>query len=354
MLKSSKLMTSDFTEEYNSILCDPAPQFLQKYLEIPLLFRLSGIGLLCGTDWCGFFNNSFFYSRLDHSYATALIAWRFTHDKAQAIAALLHDVSTPAFSHVVDFMEGDPATQTKTESLNPRFIGRSAELAALLERDGVSLSSVQDSKMYPVVDNEIPRICADRLAYMYPSAAGLQRLWTLDEIRANYNAIKLLKNEDGQDEPGFDDEKQALLYTERFLTIGRFLLQAEDKAAMQLLADVVKSAVKSGVIREEDLYSQSESSLIAHFEDAAEKSPESNFALLFRTFRRARSVRRSEVPLPGHYSVNVSVKQRYVDPLVETPSGPRRISKILPEAARQIDDLRSFKDLPYACVEYIR
>ena len=54
------------------------------------------------------------YSRYDHSIGVALIIWHFTHDRKQAIAGLLHDVASPVFAHVVDFMHGDYLTQEST------------------------------------------------------------------------------------------------------------------------------------------------------------------------------------------------------------------------------------------------
>ncbi len=91
--------------DYHAILCPPEdfPEFLRPYLELPLLTRLKGIGLLCGTDWTRLYRNRFYYSRFDHSVGVALIIWHFTHDKAQTLAGHLHDVSTPVFSLVSDF-----------------------------------------------------------------------------------------------------------------------------------------------------------------------------------------------------------------------------------------------------------
>lgn len=347
-------MSDSFTKEYHSILSSSVPPFLDKYLKIPLLSRLSGVGLLCGTDWCGFFHNKFFYSRLDHSYATALITWHFTHQKEQTVAALLHDASTPAFSHVIDFMEGDSLTQSRTEDSNSQFILHSAEITDCLRNDNVLVAKVLNYKMYPIIDTEIPRLCADRLAYMYPSAACLSGLWTADEIRANYKTLKVLKNERGGIEVGFGDREQCLIYARKFLEVGLFLQQAEDKAAMQLMADVVRSAIDNGIIKKSDLYSQSEASLIALFDGYAKKNPESGFSLLFRTFRAASSVVRSDKPMDGFYCVNVDVKKRYVDPVVEAPGGAVRISTLVPEMKKAIDDFLSYEDAPFACVKYVR
>ena len=51
----------------------------------------------------------------DHSVGVAPIIWYFIHDDAQTIAGLLHDIATPAFAHVVDFMRGDSLKQEATE-----------------------------------------------------------------------------------------------------------------------------------------------------------------------------------------------------------------------------------------------
>ena len=115
------------------------PEFLNKYLSIPILVRLKNVGLLCGTDWTPFFSNNIFYSRFEHSIGVALIIWNFTKDKAQTIAGLLHDVSTPAFSHVQDFRKGDSLTQTETEKDNFSILKSSAELLECLKQDGLSL-----------------------------------------------------------------------------------------------------------------------------------------------------------------------------------------------------------------------
>ena len=136
-------------QKYHQILSPDWPDFLQKYLELPLLKRLEGVGLLCGTDWTKLYKNRFYYSRLDHSVGVALIIWHFTQDKAQTIAGLLHDVSTPVFSHVSDFRKGDALTQTATESDNARLLRSNEALLSLLKKDGLSIDQVEDYHKYP-------------------------------------------------------------------------------------------------------------------------------------------------------------------------------------------------------------
>ena len=120
MLSAFPKSTSLPIASYHRILSADFPEFINKYVDLPILQRLSGIGLLCGTDWTPLYRNRFFYSRLDHSIGVALILWHFTHDRAETLAGLLHDVSTPVFSHVADFRNGDALTQESTETKTKR------------------------------------------------------------------------------------------------------------------------------------------------------------------------------------------------------------------------------------------
>jgi hypothetical protein len=197
-------MKSNFDiEKYHSILCPDYPDFLDSYLRVLLIQRLSGVGLLCGTDWTPLFHNKFFYSRLNHSIGVALIVWNFTHDKKQTLAGLVHDIATPAFSHVVDFMNGDASTQESTEASTIKIINEDIELSELLFSQGIYKYEIDDYHKYPIADNEVPGLSADRLEYMYPSGAALEGVWTIEEIAGNYSQIAVLKNEKGCDELGF-------------------------------------------------------------------------------------------------------------------------------------------------------
>lgn len=53
-------MKENFAAKYHKILCKKTPDFLSKYISLPILKRLEGVGLLCGTDWTPLFHNSFF------------------------------------------------------------------------------------------------------------------------------------------------------------------------------------------------------------------------------------------------------------------------------------------------------
>lgn len=369
---------NQFTIQFHNILCSEKPDFLGKYLSLPILTRLKGVGLLCGTDWINFFKNNFFYSRFDHSIGVALIIWNFTHDKAQTIAGLLHDVSTPAFSHVVDFRKGDALTQTATEKDNRRIISSSPELLKCLYQDGLTLDQVDDYHKYSIADNDVPRLSADRLEYMFPSGAALAGNWSLEksftlaEIEEIYKDICICTNEDGNLELGFNTLQIAKDYTNRVIDISFFLQQCEDKMALQFAAEVLNMAVELDILKESDFYNLSEQQIIENLdlvvktlplvkvqEAKTKETTIEKLCIYYRTFKNFKTIIRSNEPLDDYYCVNLDVKKRYINPLVITKDKDtqkvfaKRITEVLPEAKKLIEYFLSYKDAEYACVKLI-
>lgn len=368
--------------EYFNILCprEDWPAFLDKYLQLPVLKRLQGVGLLCGTDWTALYKNRFYYSRLDHSLGVALIVWHFTHDKAQTLAGLLHDISTPVFSHVSDFRKGDALTQTATEEPTARIIRGDAELNRLLAQDGLTAAQVEDYHIYPIADNEIPQLSADRLEYMFPSGMALDGSWTMDEIRTCYNDLVILKNEDGVDELGFKTLEIAELYCEHFCMIGHILQLNENKLALHLLGQIMNLAEKEGILSESDFMTLSEKEVMEKLDSVVESSSavvsirslrehsttvSSGLARMYKTFRAMSSIEHTEQALPEneYFCVSLKVKQRYINPLVvvecpqsgciETTGKAVRLSEVSSKARTIIDDFKSYSDTTYGCAKLL-
>lgn len=380
-------MSKKFVEQYHKILNHEIPEFLKKYLHLPILTRLKGIGLLCGTDWTDFFSNNFYYSRFDHSIGVALIIWHFTHDKAQTISGLLHDVSTPAFSHVTDFRKGDSLTQTVTEGENKSMLANSPELIKCLSEDGLALNQVDDYHKYPIADNEVPQLSADRLEYMFPSGAALAGTWSLDksfslsEIKSIYNDIVICKNENNIEELGFKSVEIAELYTHRTTDIGLFLQKNEDKIVMQFLATTLNLAIKLNILSETDFFTFTEKEIIQKLDKVVQKNKNINlankfyefvdtsthykksedsfekFILFYRTYRKFRKITRSPEPLKGHFCVNLEVKKRYINPLVVTGNKidglfeAKRITDISEKIRQEINYFLSYDENCFGCVK---
>ena len=352
-------------EEYHKILSPEYPSFLDKYIKLPMLQRLKGVGLLCGTDWTKLYKNRIYYSRLDHSIGVALIIWHFTHNKAQTIAGLLHDVSTPVFSHVSDFRKGDALTQTATEAPNESIIKKSAELNNLLREDNITIDQIDDYHKYPIADNEIPQLSADRLEYMFPSGMALDGSWTMEEIKKCHNDVTILKNEQGQNELGFKTKEIAELYCLKFCMIGHILQLNENKLTLHLLGQIMNQSEKAGLLSETDFMTLSEKEVIEKLNTQLLQNknlPDNLIKLsrLYNTFKNMTKIEHTSQPLPEneYFSVSLKVKLRYINPLVlinnqNNKNSSIRLNKVSEKSDKLINDFLTYEDSPYGCVKII-
>ena len=257
------------------------------------------------------------------------------------------------FSHVSDFRKNDALTQTATEAPTLTILRSNVELAHLLAQDRLDVSLIEDYHRYPVADNEIPQLSADRLEYMFPSGMALDGSWTMDEIRQCYTDLSVLKNEKGEDELGFATLTTAELYCEHFCMIGHILQLNENKLALQMLGQIMNLAEQEGLVCENDFMELSEKEIIARLDEQVQKS--TKLYRLYNTFRNMTEIVHTDKPLPSdeYFCVSLKVKQRYINPLIKTADGTARLSEFSPKARSIIEDFIAFSDTPYGCVKLI-
>lgn len=323
-------------KEYFNILSNEFPDWLLDYINTPEMQRIHKISMSCGTDYSKCFNLKYWYSNLDHSVAVALIIWNFTHDKKQALSGLLHDIATPVFKHCIDFMNGDSETQESTEEKTIDIIKNSNEIMYLLNRDGINIEDVQDYKKYPIADNNMPRLSADRFEYNFSSGLTFFRVWDdLNKIRKVYNNITIGKNENNIDEFVFKDKEVCEEYINIISKLWPQWINDADKIVMQFLADICKSMSNAGFLTIDDLYNLSEKEVIEKILNCED----SYLSDSFKKFQGVDKVYSSPVPIENKYCVNVKSKVRYVNPLVQTKNGNKRIYEISNKSKQQIDNL---------------
>ena len=336
-------------KEYFHILSPEIPSFLEKYINTPEMERIGKISMCCGTDYTKIFHNQFFYSNLEHSVGVALIIWHFTKDKKQTLAGLFHDIATPCFKHCIDFMNGDHEKQESTEELTTQIIQNSKEIMQLLKRDGIQLEEVNDYHIYPIADNDTPKLSADRFEYTFSCGLVEKVVWNLDKIKEMYENITILENEEGIQELGFQDEKLA----EEYITIIRELWPSwfnnEDRITMQFIADTMKKMSEEGYITIDDLYHLSEAEVISKIENCENK----DIAEAFKKFRNTTKIGESDVPVENKYCVSVKVKRRYIVPLTKTAEGKiARINQVSKIAKEKIDSFLNFEVPSYAYFDF--
>lgn len=279
------------------------PDFLLEAAQTPAMERLKGVGMNCGCEYTSFplFHGWKPYSRFDHSVGAALIVWHFTGDREQAMAALLHDIATPVFSHVVDFLRGDHVRQESTENGTEEMILRSRELAAVFQKYGITAGNVTDYHRYPIADNDSPKLSADRLEYTLGNIVNFG-YGTEETVRAYYADLIATDTE-----LVFRTPETAVSFAHDALRCSGIYVSDADRLCMQTLADLLKDAVAAGILREEDFYLQEQ--------DVIEKLRDSSLCQAWQDYR---AMHRLERNCAGQV---IQAKKRCIDPC--TAAGPR-------------------------------
>ncbi len=331
-------------KEYFKILNEEIPEFLYDYINTKPMLRLNTVSALVGSDYVKFINVNFPYTSLSHSIGVALIIWHFTHDKKQTLSGLFHDIATPAFKHCIDFLNGDYETQESTEELTTEIIKNSDEIMSLLNRDGITLEEVKDYKIYPIADNETPKLSADRLEYTFSDAFTITNAFNLDDIKEIYDNLSVLKNEDGIEEIGFTDLKIAEKFEEGASKLWFLLQTNEDKLKCQFIADTVKKMNEKGLIYKKDLYNLSEKEILNMIENCEYKE----ISEPFKKFREALKINEGEEPPKDKYVVNLKVKKRYIIALVNK----NRVTDLSNKINNLIEEFLNFKSPTYGWFDF--
>lgn len=336
-------------KSYYKILSEDFPEFLNDYINTPAMLKQSKISVSCGTIYSKMYNRMW-YSSLDHSIAVSLIIWHFTKDKKQTLSGLFHDIATPVFKHAIDFMNKDYEKQESTEELTTKIIQDSEELMYLLNRDGIKVEEVADYHIYPIADNDTPRLSSDRLEYTLSNGLGAtKKLWTLKDVKEIYDNIEIQKDENGIDELGFKDISIAEKFVHTMSILSRLYRREKTLFTMQMLADIMQKMSAKNLITVKEMYNLSEKEVI----DKIKQCKENNISQCFNIWENATEVHTSETLPEGKYYVNIEkVKKRYINPLVRFNNQYKRLQSISEKANNDINEALNYKTAKYVFLDF--
>ncbi len=283
------------------------PEFLIKYLNTPSLKRLKHIGYFCGMDYASkdIYDFQEYITRYDHSLTVALLTYKLTKNKLATLAALFHDIATPCFSHVIDYMNHDYENQESTEEYTEHILKNDPYLNRCLQEDNIDIEDIINFKKYPIVDNDRPKLCADRIDGVILTGIGWTKNVTLEDIEKIIKDLNVFTNEFNEDEIGFKTLEIAKRVLEINQSINTFCHSKEDNYMMQLLAKITSLAIDKHYLTYEDLYFFTEKHL---FELFKEKNDQELNMLLYE-FENIKSSEIPSIDLP-------KVKIRTLNPLV--------------------------------------
>lgn len=188
-------------------------------------------------------------SRFAHSLGTMLLVRRLGASLEEQLAAILHDVSHTAFSHVIDYVFYDHDNQSYHDEVKVDYVS-GTDLPGVLTHYGYDWKRLLHEEAFPLLEQPAPRLCADRLDYFLRDSLDLG-LATSAEVRRALSSLNV---------------HQGRIVTES-VTVARWLadtyLKADDASwanfrevgLYELAAQAIRRGLALGIIDNSDFWS---------------------------------------------------------------------------------------------------
>ena len=247
-------------------------------------------------------------TRFEHSLGVYLLLGRLGADLREQIAGLLHDISHTAFSHAVDFVFTSEE-QDHHEGLKPEFLGR-PDMAAALAKLGFQPEEFYDDSIYPLLEQPLPDLCADRLDYFFRDSLACS-VTTPDQIARFLEHLTIVGTT-----IAFTDPTVAREAVDRFAVMNRDWWASPTEAYIyNEFADAIREAFRTGVLRKSDLLG-----------DDSQVLTKLRSAKVSRIGEKLQHVLRFRPEAVHGFSPKIVPKNRWLDPMVVDGSTLRRLS----------------------------
>ena len=260
------------------------------------------------------------FSRYGHSVGVMILLRRLGAGIEEQVAGLLHDVSHTAFSHVVDWVMGDPPKDDHQDSILQEFIENSV-VAEILDKHGFDFKRISNHKLFSLLDQPHPLLCADRIDYTLREMINSERIsdMILNSLVERGGRI-VFKHRTAAE---FFGKGYTKLQSESWGSI-------ENNARYHIFSTILKKALYSKIITFQDLYKTDQEVLNILIETGKEE--------ILRGLEMLRNgIKIEEVEEGG---VLLRSKFRHVDPLVLEGSGVRFLSEISEEYKNLLDSAK--------------
>lgn len=188
-------------------------------------------------------------TRYEHSLGVMLLVRRFDAELHEQIAALLHDVSHTAFSHVIDYVFNGHTSQSYHEEMKAQYI-RGSDLPEVLSSFGFDWREFLEEEKFTLLEQPAPALCADRLDYFLRDSFGMG----LASAAHIYNALEHLIVQDGR--IVVDDLETACWLGDTFMAADdASWSNFREVGLYELTAQAIRMGLDLGVLSGDDLWS---------------------------------------------------------------------------------------------------
>lgn len=194
-----------------------------------------------------------YYTRYEHSLGVLLLLKKLDASLEEQTAGLLHDVSHTAFSHVIDWVWGDPSKENYQDGALSDHIKNSIINDILLKHgfDAEKISNLEIHGAYTLLEKEAPDLCADRVDYALRDSYYLLKV----DVKECMNDIIVKDNE-----MIFKSRKYAKIFATWYMECQKhWWMDTEARLRYFLMAEAFKAAIVKGILDRDKLYGEDES-----------------------------------------------------------------------------------------------
>lgn len=313
------------------IINDPVyGQFEIKQPIILKLIQLSSLQRLKDIDQAGYFEPFYpgtSFSRFEHSLGVFYLLKKYGAPLEEQVAGLIHDVSHAAFSHCIDYVlaENRAEAQKHQDNIFEEFVS-STQIPTILGEYNLDLDYITDESNFPLLEKELPYLCADRIDYSLRTGVHSAEL-KQEEAQQWLSHLNHEKNN-----WFFDQLEPAWEFTQHFKLVNdKYYAGLESAMMFATVSDYLKYALQEGYIDEADLYKTDGEVLssLAKFHSQDQVLDE-----LFQRMNTAQGIQESEI----YFDRSVACKSRVVDPLFLSNGKLTSVSAVKPKWKRELQE----------------
>jgi HD superfamily phosphohydrolase len=298
---------------------------LLELLETSAVLRLKNISQWNIPDKYHFLNG---FSRYEHSVGVMILLRRLGGaNLEEQISGLVHDVSHPAFSHMIDWINSNEETKNIfddfQDSIHKEFVLKT-KIPYILEKYNFKIDNILDEKRFTLLEKEIPDLCADRVDYIL-------REFKIYIPNILLNCLSSLMN--FKQEIVFSDKNSAFDFA-----VGSLKLQSEHWASQEdalrhfLFSEALKIANKKKIVEKEEFFDKDEKFILCELENTNDE----DIKKILNTLKNKNKISES-FPKMGK---KVFRKFRHVDPKILINNNLKRLSEIDSEFKNKLESSR--------------
>lgn len=191
-------------------------------------------------------------TRHEHSLGAMLLVRHLGGSVQEQAAALLHDVSHTALSHVVDYVFDTPSRQAFHDDQKEAYVAKTV-IPEICAGHGADWRALIDEARWPILEQDAPRICADRIDYTWRDVEALG-VMSADGAREVTAALRIHEGR-----IVVEGEEPARAFAEAYLACDESCwCNPRGIGLYELTAQALRRAIEVGAIGRKDLWGSDE------------------------------------------------------------------------------------------------